>query len=91
MSQKNVEIVVGRLATDEDFRREYEDDPLSMVTGLVDRGFELTRAEVSALVTLDPAAFERFANALDPRLQKASLKDGQPGRPAPRRVRGDAA
>ena len=74
MSQNNVERIVGRLATDEDFRREFHDDPERVVRGIADRGFELTQAEVAALVRLDPITFDRFADAIDPRLQKASLR-----------------
>jgi hypothetical protein len=75
MSQANVERIVGRLATDEDFRRDFHEDPERVVRDLTDRGFELTRAEVSALATLDPATFDSFAEVLDPRLQKASLRN----------------
>ena len=84
MSQANVERIVGRLATDEDFRREFHDDPGRVVRSLADRGLELTRAEVAALIALDPLTFDRFADLLDPRLQKASLRPGMPaaGRPA---------
>lgn len=74
MSQANVERIVGRLATDEDFRRDFHEDPDRVVRDLTDRGFELTRAEVAALATLDPATFDSFAEVLDPRLQKASLR-----------------
>ncbi len=74
MSQANVERIVGRLATDEDFRREFRTDPERVVRGLAERGLELTRAEISTLVVLDPRTLESFANALDPRLQKASLR-----------------
>ncbi len=74
MSQANVERIVGRLATDEDFRQEFRTDPVRVVRGLAERGLELTRAEISTLVVLDPRTLESFANALDPRLQKASLR-----------------
>lgn len=74
MSQANVERIVGRLVTDEDFRSAFHGDPERVVRGLVDRGCELTRAEVETLVALDPLTLERFADALDPRLQKASLR-----------------
>jgi hypothetical protein len=81
MSQKNVEIIVGKLATDEDFRRLFRSDPDRTVRDLIERGTELTRSEAAALVVTDTRAFERVAEALDPRLQKASLKSGSPGRP----------
>lgn len=74
MSQANVERIVGRLATDEDFRREFRADPERVVRSLAERGLELTRSEISTLVVLDPRTLESFANALDPRLQKASLR-----------------
>ena len=80
MSQASVERIVGRLVTDEDFRRDFHVDPERVVRGLADRGIELTRAEVAALVTLDPRTFDRFADHLDPRLQKASLRAGTPAR-----------
>ena len=41
---------------------------------LAERGLDLTHAEISTLVVLDPRTLESFANALDPRLQKASLR-----------------
>lgn len=87
MSQANVERIVGRLVTDEQFRRDFHDDPDRAVRGLADRGLELTRAELAALVTLDPQTFDRFADALDPRLQKASLRAPVP---APRVAGGHA-
>ena len=80
MSQASVERIVGRLVTDEDFRRDFRGDPERVVRGLCDRGIELTRAEVAALVTLDPRTLDRFADDLDPRLQKASLRAPVPAR-----------
>lgn len=79
MSQANVEKIVGRLATDEDFRRDFHANPERVVCSLADRGVELTRAEIDALVTLDPSTFDRFADSLDPRLQKASLRSPAAG------------
>lgn len=76
MSQKNVEIIFGRLATDEEFRKSFGRDPASAVLELADRGFDLTRAEQAALLKTDVALFDRIAEAIDPRLQKASLKSG---------------
>lgn len=74
MSQANVERIVGRLATDEDFRREFRAGPARVVRALAERGLELTPTEVTTLTALDPVAFDRFADALGPRLQKASLR-----------------
>ncbi len=82
MSQKNVEMIIGRLATDEDFRRLFQTDPNRTVQELMERGTELTRSEVAALVATDGRVFDRVAESLDPRLQKASLKSGSIPSPA---------
>jgi len=71
MSQKNVEILLGKLATDEALRRRFRVDPLAAIEPL---GLELTAVEMAALRGLDGGALERFALAVDPRLQKASLE-----------------
>ena len=73
MSQKNVEAIIGKLATDEEFRHRFETDPARTVLELVDHGLCLTPAELSALVATDVTKCERFAADIDPRLQKASL------------------
>lgn len=71
MSQKSVEILLGKLATDEALRRRFRTDPLEVLETV---GLELTAVEVEAVRTLDGGALERFARAVDPRLQKASLE-----------------
>lgn len=77
MSQKNVELIIGKLATDEEFREQFQKDPARALLGCTDRGFELTTCELTALVATDPAAYDRFADSLDPRLLKASLRSCQ--------------
>lgn len=74
MSQKYVEAVIGRLATDEAFRRRFHGDRAAVIAELVDQGMRLTAVERAALLDLDDAAFERFAERLDPRIQKISLR-----------------
>jgi hypothetical protein len=74
MSQKNVEAVIGRLATDEGFRRRFHEDRAALVEALVAEGVELTATERRALLDLDVTACERFAALLDPRLQKVCLR-----------------
>jgi len=43
MSQKNVELIIGKLATDEEFRLLFRADPDRTVKDLVERGAVLTR------------------------------------------------
>ena len=74
MSQKCVELIFGRLATDEELRREFHRDPLGTLVKLAACGVELTKAERDALLATNCALFERLAETIDPRLQKASLR-----------------
>ena len=74
MSQKCVEMIFGKLATDEELRRRFQADPLGTLRQLAERGFELTRAECEALVATKSDLFTRLSEAIDPRLQKASLR-----------------
>lgn len=76
MSQRNVEIVIGRLATDEEMRERFLVDPQKEVAALRREGLELSAIEAEALVALPSRPLEALADALDPRLQKASLKTG---------------
>jgi hypothetical protein len=68
-------MLIGRLITDEQFRSEFLRDPESTLLGLCDRGLELSRTEVAALVNTDRTLWARTADAIDPRLQKASLRN----------------
>jgi hypothetical protein len=76
MSQRNVELIIGKLATDEEFRRLFQDDRDGTIRQEVERGSELTKSEIAALVSMDAGVFDRVAEALDPRIQKASLRSG---------------
>jgi hypothetical protein len=75
MSHRNVEIVIGKLVTDEALRFEFRRRPASLLLRLADQGIGLTHYEVDAVLGLDVAALDRFAGTLDPRLEKAALKD----------------
>lgn len=75
MAQRNIEILIGRLITDEQFRGEFLNDPQTTLAALCDRGLELSRAEMAALINTDPTLWARTATSIDPRLQKASLKN----------------
>jgi hypothetical protein len=74
MSQRTVESVIGRLVTDEGFRRRFQTEPTLVIAELVASGVPLTPVERRALLAMDTGVCERFADCLDPRLQKISLK-----------------
>lgn len=74
MSQQTVESVIGRLITDEAFRRRFKERPVEVIDELVASGVPLTPVERRALLAMDAGVCERFADCVDPRLQKVSLK-----------------
>jgi hypothetical protein len=73
VTQRSIEIVIGRLSTDEDFRRRFSDDPHGLLGDLLDRGIHLTRVEMAALIATDDTLWQLVAERLDPRLQKAGV------------------
>ena len=76
MSQRSVERVIGRLVTDEAFRRRFAQRPESTLRETADGGLELTACEMQALAALDASVLEQFADAIDPRLQKTDIHGG---------------
>ena len=74
MAQRIVETVIGRLITDEEFRSRFMANPARTLLALRDIGLDLSRTEIAALVSTNPSIWQRAADAVDPRLQKASLK-----------------
>jgi hypothetical protein len=72
--QRSVEVLVGRLITDEEFRRAFQRDPRATLNAATEWGLELTSGEVQALMAADHAMWDRFAEEIDSRLQKASLR-----------------
>jgi hypothetical protein len=75
LAQRIIEMVVGRLITDEEFRSEFVQDPEKTLLALFDRGLYSSRTEIAALVTTDSALWAQTADAIHPRVQKASLKN----------------
>lgn len=74
MSQRAVEHTVGRLVTDEAFRRLFRSDATDAFRQLAEEGLELTAYEKAALTATDPSLWEAIADGVDPRLQKISLR-----------------
>ena len=74
VAQRIIEMLIGRLITDDQFRSEFLHDPEKTLQAVCERGMELSRVEIAALVSTDSTLWARTADAIDPRLQKASLK-----------------
>jgi len=74
MSQKTVQLVIGRLLTDEELRARFVERPLETLTELKEQGFELTGDEIEAIVQSDPQVWPSMAKRIHPRLQRCSLR-----------------
>ena len=72
--QRHIELLIGRLATDEDFRIAFRRDPRRTLSDAAAWGLALSDVEVNAILATDQTLWERIAQELDSRLQKASFK-----------------
>jgi len=68
-----VEAVIGKLVTDEGFRRRFLADASTELDSLRRRGWELTPVELQALQALDLEAIQAFAELIDRRLVKVDF------------------
>ena len=76
MSQKTVERILGKLATDEEVRQRFRAEPGEALDTLAGEIDSLTPVEREALCTLDADLLDRFADALDPRIQRVRIPSG---------------
>jgi hypothetical protein len=75
MSQRNVERILGRLVTDEPFRRRFWEAPAAALDALASEGLALNSCERRSLLGLRSEPVEHLASALDPCIQKAAWRD----------------
>jgi len=73
MAQRSVEILIGRLVTDEAFRSAFLSEPTMTLTRFVESGYELTALEIAALEATHRGVWTVAAERIDRRLQKVSL------------------
>ena len=76
MSQRTVQLIVGQILTDEEFRSDFLERPIETLTSVRDRGLELTNTEVDALAETDPRFWAVGAEWIDERLQRCRLNGG---------------
>ena len=74
MSHRTIERVIGRLLTDEELRLKFTRFPRRTLAELGEQGWELSRVEVDALLTIEVRLWADVAARIDPRLQRCSLK-----------------
>ena len=73
VTHRNVETLLGRLATDPVLRRRFAENPAGLLEELRQHGYELTGVEADALASTDADAIRSFADALDRRIRKADV------------------
>lgn len=71
---RNIEIILGRLVTDEEFRIAFYRNPGGTLERAGLWGLVLTACEIRALLSTDPSLWERVALELDSRLRKVNFK-----------------
>ena len=81
VSQHAVERTLGKLATDEEFRARFFENPAAATW---EAGLPLSAVELEALSTLPRAAIARFSQSLDSRIRRLCL-DATPSRAARRK------
>ena len=74
MSQRNVELLMGRLLTDEEMRRQFMRAPARAIEDFCRQGWELTEGEIEALSSADATMWSEIAKRIPSRLQRCSLK-----------------
>lgn len=77
MAQKNVQLIIGQILTDEEFRSDFLERPTEILASLRDRGFELTPVEMDALTRTDRRLWAIGAEWVDGRLQRCRLNGGE--------------
>lgn len=73
MAQRSVEILIGRLISDEAFRSAFLEDPTTTLTRFVESGYDLTALEMAAVTATHRSVWTGAAERIDPRLQKVAL------------------
>jgi hypothetical protein len=75
---KNVETLIGRLATDPALRRRFAEGPSAVLAELAESGLELTSVELQALAAIDAESLHAFASSLDRRIRRAAVANPNP-------------
>lgn len=74
MSQRTVELLIGRLLTDEELRLRFVQQPFETLADLREKGYQLSQREFDALVQIDPELWKWGAERISDRLQRCSLR-----------------
>jgi len=69
MAQKTVQLIIGRILTDEPFRDRFVADPGGTLSSLREMGYDLTRLELDALSNTNRELWEHGPDWIDARLR----------------------
>jgi hypothetical protein len=78
VAQRSIEVLIGRLITDEAFRDAFLANRVFALRAFIETGHELTSVEVSAIQATPVTLWQIAADQVDPRLQRAKLSAGPP-------------
>ena len=85
MSQWSLQLVIGKLLTDQQFRQEFVERGRDCLAGLSERGIQLMPGEIDALVAVDSRIWARTARKMAGLLDAAAPRSNTPERPLTRR------
>ena len=75
MTHQNVELLIGKLVTDEELREAFQQNPRAVLVWLLrHQGLQLSALEIEALESIKRSDLSALAELIDRRLQKASLR-----------------
>ena len=72
MAHKTVQLIIGRILTDEPFRDRFVADPDGTLSSLREMGYDLTRLELDALSNTNRQLWQHGPDWIDPRLQRCA-------------------
>ena len=73
VAQRSIEILIGRLITDEAFRRAFHKNAIATLTGFIESGYELSPLEITAVRATPDGVWDDVAAHVDSRLLKVML------------------
>ena len=73
MAQKSVQLIIGRLLTDEELRERFLVASIETLTSFREIGLDLTDVEIEALACTDRELWRSGAAWIDSRLQRCAL------------------
>jgi DNA-binding NarL/FixJ family response regulator len=71
MANWGVQLVIGKLVTDEAFRQRFEARARESLTSLSEQGIDLSEREVDAFLEIDPRLWAAVATQMDPLVRPA--------------------